>query len=460
MRQLILYLFLILGGFQNSFSQTKSFGNQYFSLKSGIWHKVDIDGKHYKIDTEIITIKFRTNDIHNFLRMHNLSVVRKSNNDYYDIRLPKNSSVLEFSEAILTEFSIVESVDINSYGEYGFTPNDSQFSNQWYLTKIGMPSAWDMVQGNNSIQIAIIDTGLDIAHEDIGRGIDTYDNLWQNVGEDPWTNPNNPASGNGIDDDGNSLIDDWRGWDFVNLNNDVRSPGNFHGTHVSGIVSAKLHNGIGISGIGGGNNNNGLQLMMIGVGETTPSSAALDDAILYAVQMGADVIQLSLSVAQTTAIDNAIQTAINNGIPVICASGNQNSSVAYPANNPNVISVGATNQSDQKASFSNFGQYLFISAPGVQIRSTQLGNTYNNADGTSFAAPQVSAVVGLIRSINPSLTVQQISDLLRSTADKVGGVNYNWNPNNPGHSQELGFGRVNGCRAVLQAYNTGNSIVG
>lgn len=105
-----------------------------------------------------------------------------------------------------------------------------------------------------------------------------------------------------------------------------------------------------------------------------PTAAAVDDAILYAVQNGADVIQMSLSVAQTAAIDNAIQTAINNGIPVVCASGNANAGVSYPANNANVIAVGSTNQNDQRSSFSNFGAELFISAPGEQIRSTRIGN--------------------------------------------------------------------------------------
>ncbi|MBX2916696.1 MAG: S8 family serine peptidase [Cyclobacteriaceae bacterium] len=451
-----LYLsFLLLGISFSLFSQNKKIGNQTFIFKSGEWYKVSPEGNLHKIDNEIVTIKLKTSDINNFIENHRVSIVRESGNGFFDIRVPRNLSALEFSEIVLKE-PLVESIDVNTYGSYGFTPNDTQFSSQWYLTKIGMIATWDRVRGNNCIQVAIIDSGLDIAHEDIGRGVDTYDNLWRNQGEDNWTDPNNPTTGNGIDDDGNGLIDDWRGWDFVNFNNDVRSPGNSHGTHVAGIVSAKLHNGRGISGIGGGNSTNGIQLMMLGVGETAPSSAALDDAILYAIQNGADVIQLSLSVAQTNAIDNAIQTAINNGIPVICASGNNGPSLAvsYPATNPNVIAVGSTNSSDQKSSFSNFGTELFIAAPGEQIRSTRIGNTYGDDSGTSFAAPQVSAIVGLIRSINPNLTVQQIRDVLSNTADKVGGVNYNWDPARPGHSRELGFGRLNANAAIQQVLPT------
>lgn len=449
MKKLILAAFILLISGDLFPQSRKLVGGHEYTLNRDGWYK-NHKGNQYKVDTDIITIKLKTSEIHSLTTRYDLSIVRESKNGYYDMRIRKGSSVLETVERLLNESDIVESIDVNTYGEYVFNPNDTEFSNQWYLNKIGMVSVWNTVKSNDCIQIAIIDSGLDISHEDIGRGVDSYDNLWRNLGEDAWGDPDDPATGNGIDDDGNGFIDDWHGWDFITSNNDIRSPNNFHGTHVSGIISAKLHNGRGISGIGGGNNTNGLQLMMLGVGETAPSSAALDDAILYAIQNGADVIQMSLNVAETAAINNAIQAAIDAGIPVVCASGNSNGAVTYPANNANVISVGSTNQSDQRSSFSNFGPELFISAPGEQIRSTQLGNTYNNSDGTSFAAPQVSAVIGLIRSINPTLTVQQIRSVLQTTAAKVGGVNYNWDANNPGHSQELGFGRLD-AEAAIQA---------
>lgn len=266
MPRLILLLVGLLVSVGASSQQLKVIANQEFVSRSGQWYKKDRDGTYYKVDTELLTIKFRTGNIEDFLTKHGLSIVRRSINGYCDVRVPKNSSILEITEQVLKDASIVESIDVNTYGEYAFTPNDTQFANQWYLNRIGMPSVWDKLKGSNCIQIAVIDSGLDIAHEDIGRGVDTYDNLWRNPGEDAWTDPTNPATGNGVDDDGNGLIDDWRGWDFNALNNDVRSPGIDHGTHVSGIVSAKLHNGRGISGIGGGANNAGLQLMLLGSG--------------------------------------------------------------------------------------------------------------------------------------------------------------------------------------------------
>tara|TARA_B100000965_G_scaffold390541_1_gene397679 strand:+ start:4531 stop:6627 length:2097 start_codon:yes stop_codon:yes gene_type:complete len=430
-------------------SQQKRIGNQEFFQESGTWYQRTSNGENFKVDMGTVSIKFKSDQVQKIAEKYNLVEIRKSSAGYYDFRIPQKSSFFEIIESLFREPAI-ESIDVNTFGEYHFVPNDSQFSSQWYLNKIGMTSAWNKTKGNSCIQVAIIDSGLEISHEDIGQGSDSYNNLWQNLGEDTWSNPNDPTTGNGIDDDGNGLIDDWRGWDYENANNDVRST-NYHGTHVSGIVSAKLNNTTGISGIGGGGGSNGVELMSIGVGTAEPIGAVIDDAILYAVQNGADVIQLSLSVIQTSAINNAIQTAVNNGIPVICSSGNDYGSVDYPASNTNVIAVGATDQSDDKSSYSNYGPEVFISAPGDNIYSTRLANSYGSGNGTSFAAPQVSAVVALIRGLNPVLTVQEIKDILKNTADKVSTVNYNWNINDPGHSQELGYGRLNAAAAIAVA---------
>lgn len=188
---------------------------------------------------------------------------------------------------------------------------------------------------------------------------------------------------------------------------------NEHGTQIAGIIAAKTNNYLGIAGVAGGYNDQGVQLLPICIGVTTPSASILDDAIIHAVHKGAQVIQISATVGSTNAIDDAIQYAIQNGVVVVCAAGNSGSTIQYPANNAQVISVGATNQNDQRATFSNYGSSLDLAAPGVEIYSTTLNNQYGYGTGTSFSAPQVSATVGLMLSINPSLSPNSIRDILR-----------------------------------------------
>jgi len=300
-------------------------------------------------------------------------------------------------------------VCINAFGEYGaFTPNDEYYNNQWYLSKIRVPYAWDLVHGNPCIVVAILDSGTDWLHEDLGNGTDNFNNIWHNSDEDDWSVNYDPTTGNGIDDDGNGFIDDWIGWDFANQDNNSRSTINSHGTQVSGIVSAKTNNNnTGIAGIAGGNNSQGVVLMPLLVGDAAPIGSVIDDAILYAVNNGADIIQMSLGVQHSDAIDAAIQVAENANVTLVCASGNNYSStVNYPASNVNVIAVGSTNQNDQKSDFSNYGSNLFISAPGEDIYSSTLSDNYGYGDGTSFAAPQVSAITALLKQINPTLSNQ------------------------------------------------------
>ena len=286
----------------------------------------------------------------------------------------------------------------------------------------------------------------------IGLGNDNYQNILLNSGEDIWNDPNDPSTGNGIDDDNNGLIDDWKGWNYANNSNDVRTP-NAHGTLVAGIVSAKSNNSIGISGLAGGNNADGVNILPYCIGVNAPIGALIDDAIIDAVDNGARVIQMSLNVPPSSAIDISIQYAIDNNVIVICASGNAGTAVQYPASNNNVISVGGTDQNDLRANFSNFGNNLDIVAPGVGIRSTNLMNTYATQDGTSFAAPQVSAVAALILSVNPNLTAQQVRNIIESTAQKVGGYAYTNTSGRPNGTwdDEMGYGLVDAFAAVQAA---------
>ena len=443
----------------------KSINDQNYIYENKVWKQIDSEsGKSYPLSDEI-TIQFKRPpskaQIRAIEQSYNATFMRSNRLGFYDFKLEK-TKVLDGYQRMVNEIK-AEQIFTNTIGTYILTPNDPQYGTQWALEQVSdadidAEDAWDITTGNNSVIVAILDSGTDWTHEDLGLGSDTYQNVYLNPGEDAWSNPNDPTTGNGIDDDGNGFIDDWKGWDFHNSDNDSRGPF-WHGTHVAGIVSAKSNNSTGIAGIAGGNNGVGARLMLEGVGDSAPNGSILDDAIIYAMDNGADIIQLSLGVGSSPAIDAALLNAYNAGVFIVCSSGNGGiSSIGYPASNPNVFSVGATTATDTRAGFSQFGTNLDLAAPGVGILSTQLSNTYATSDGTSFASPQVSGTVALMLSIDPTLTNQAIEDILKCTAEKVGGYNYNWNVSEPGHSQELGYGRLNAHLAV-QAVSTGDIYI-
>ncbi len=301
-------------------------------------------------------------------------------------------------------------------------PNDTDFGQQWDLRNTGQfangtpgadikaPEAWDITKGSSSIIVAVIDTGIDYNHSDL------VGNIWTNSGEIP---------NNGIDDDGNGYIDDWRGWNFVSSDNNPMDD-NGHGTHVAGIIGAVGNNGTGIAGLMWN-----VKLMALKFlnsdGEGTIADAI--GAIQYAVAKGAKIINASFG---GSAYSNTLYDAINsansagilfmaaagNGGGLFCDSGignNNDLSPCYPAsyNLPNIISVAATDQNDNRATFSNFGlNSVHVAAPGVYILSTvQTSLTptgYQFMSGTSMSAPHVSGLAGLLYSYYTSFTPSQI----------------------------------------------------
>lgn len=451
-------MFLLTIGISVVYSQEKEKVGKLIEKEGK--YKLDYDGKEYDIDENVLTVKLKSPKA---LPGKNLRVIRKNRFGFFDIKVPGNKNIVDYANE-LKETELYEFIEFNSFGTYNaLNPNDSHMGKLWHLNVIKAPLAWDITTGNSSIIVAVLDSGLDWEHEDLGLGSDTYQNIHLNTGEDAWTMPNDPSTGNGTDDDTNSLIDDWKGWNYSDNTNDSR-PNVAHGTFVGGILSAKTNNGKGIAGVSGGNNSSGVGLLAYHVGDV-PSSAVLDDAIEDAVANGANVIQMSLTVVPTTAINTAIQNAVDNGVIVICASGNgSSSSVSYPASNNNVIAVGAINSSNLRADFSNYGEDIDIVAPGVDIYSTVPDNKYDYNSGTSFAAPQVSATAALILSVNPDLTQGQVRNIIESTCTKVGGYNYATVAGRPNGTwdDEVGYGCVNAQAAVLKAFGgniSGPSVV-
>ena len=311
-------------------------------------------------------------------------------------------------------------------------PNDPRFEEQWNLSLIEMPGAWAIEKGDPEVIIAVVDTGFDYTHEDLAS------QTWVNTDEIP---------DNGIDDDHNGYIDDVRGWDFSepprsdgsgksqNGDNDPIDESG-HGTHVTGIIGAAVDNDVGIAGIAW--NCTLMPIRGAGVeGIRDDRSAA---AIVYAVDNGARVINMSWGGRERSfVLRDAVDYAYARGVLMIAASGNASEGASiFPAGYRKVISVAATEQHKQKFYQSNFGASIDIGAPGNVIVSTQINNRYRPLSGTSMATAHVSGVAALIISKRPSLTHQEVRQILISTADPIT------------ESPELvGAGNLNAARALM-----------
>jgi subtilisin family serine protease len=373
-----------------------------------------------------------------------LAPVRTNRLSIVDLALPAGTDPVDWCD-LVQRTGLARYAEVVTRGEYTATPNDTRYGEQWGLNNIGQTAgipgadidverAWDLTTGDPAIVVAILDSGTDIDHEDLAA------NVWHNDDEIP---------GNGVDDDGNGFIDDWEGWDFDGNDNDPRAT-YYHGTHVTGVVNAVGGNGIGIAGVAGGIGGVGVLGMAISVGNSSPNGSVVDDAILYAADNGAHVITLSLSIGSSQAINDALAYAYNTkDVFIDCASGNNGSVVAYPATRPEVMAVAASDDDDTVSWFSNPGPEVEVTAPGSNILSTQLGNTYAPDDGTSFAAPAVGGLAGLIRSRNPSMSAPAVRQLIIDTAEDI---------ESPGFDNQTGHGRVNAYEAVLRAATSDGAI--
>ena len=298
-------------------------------------------------------------------------------------------------------------------------PNDPLFPDLWGLHNVGQTGgtpgadihateAWDISTGSHSVVVAIIDTGIDYTHPDLAA------NIFINTAEIP---------GNHIDDDGNGFVDDVRGWDFVNRDNDPMDD-HFHGTHVAGTVGAVGDNGLGVAGV-----NWSVRLMPLkfldsgGSGSTADAVAAIE----YATMMHVDVMSNSWGGGGfSEALRLAIENAMNAGILFVAAAGNSSSNndlfPAYPASYDldNIVSVASTTATDNLSNFSNFGPTTVdLAAPGSNILSTLPGSTYGLLSGTSMATPHVSGILALLRARYPLATFRALKDKLLTSVDHL-----------------------------------------
>jgi subtilisin family serine protease len=311
-------------------------------------------------------------------------------------------------------------------------PNDPHFSLQWGLHNTGQsggtadadidaPEAWDIFTGSSDITIAIIDSGIDYAHPDLQPNI--------------WTNPGETGGGketDGIDNDGNGKIDDWRGWDYINIDNDPMDDSDpvYHGTHVAGIAGARGNDGAGVAGVCWNAKLMALKAFnYLGQGYTAAQVHAID----YAISMGAQVINASWGgYGLSSALSQAIERAQASGILFVASAGNDsyntNTTPHYPSSYDidNIISVLATTDTDTLSAFSNYGSYsVDLGAPGGEdgtqnpynIYSTKQGNQFRYLTGTSMAAPFVSGGAALVLGQRPTIDWRQAKTIILKSVD-------------------------------------------
>lgn len=359
----------------------------------------------------------------------------------------------------LPEVDRVQLVDICR--QYAYLPDDVVPA-QYYLRNLNQGGgdiraigAWNQSLGDSNVVVAVIDSGVDWHHPDLGGPHPDKVNgaLWTNWAE-YYGSPD-------VDDDSNGRIDDIRGWDFVNIasslgwpDEDVTIADNdpmdyeSHGTNCSGCVAAITNNGVGIAGTAPG-----CKVMAIRAGylpnNETQGVVRMDfvsQGILYAVNNGADIINCSWG--STDFLSMAVSTAITEGLLIVTAAGNENleSDPSFLSTHSGVLSVAATDQSDTRASFSNFGTWVELSAPGVGIYTTAYNkttgeSTYASVSGTSFSSPIACGAAALLWSANPGMTATQIAQLLTGSCDNI-------DAKNPSYVGKLGAGRVNMLKAL------------
>lgn len=318
------------------------------------------------------------------------------------------------------------------------TPNDTDISQQYYLTNIQAYAGWDISTGDSTVVIGIVDSGTDWDHPDLQVNVKLNS-------ADPIDN---------IDNDSDGFIDNYRGWDMSENDNDPVVGIQVHGSRVSGCAAAVTNNTSGVAGAGFNS-----RFLPVKASYNT-SSTSIDhgyEGIVYAADHGCAVINCSWgrkggpSQFEQDVINYA---TFNRNALVVAAAGNTGSNTNYfPASYDHVVSVAATDQVDKKSSTSSYSYTVDVCAPGNNIYNTVYNNSYGVQSGTSLATPLVSGCAAIVKSYYPLLTPKQLAARLRATSDDIYSV-----PGNSFYINKLGKGRINLYRALVDSVSPGVEI--
>ncbi len=395
------------------------------------------------------------------------------------------SGTLEEVMEAYRQHPLVEKVEpIGIHAMYA-TPNDNYYSPyQWYHNQasdhdIDSPEAWDIQTGSTSIVLAILDSGTRYYHPDLGGVNASPSNPGASRGN-MWINTTELNGSSGVDDDGNGYVDDWIGYDFIDgvsncwsgedcttKDNDPRDF-NGHGTHTAGIVGMITNDGYGMAGVAGGWNpgsqtvsGNGVKVMPLRMGYSynyfgqeygVVMMDAAAEAFYYAADNGAKIASCSWGSSNSGGIGTAATYFLNSGGLIFVAAGNDGSQTAdYLNGRGDCISVAATDENDNAASFTTYGTWVDICAPGNNIYATYHDHTDPNTNywaslsGTSMATPMTAGVAALIWSQNPTWSASQVRTQLYSSTDNIDAYL------SSAYIGKMGAGRINAYNAV----NTG-----
>lgn len=332
----------------------------------------------------------------------------------YELKYSGSAGIEEVINELLSDKN-VEYAEPSYIHHVTYEPEDPLYSgNQGYLAQVKAPEAWDIIRNSEGVVIGIVDSGSELTHEDLAPNIVGG---WDLIGA---------SADNFAEDDDPSV---------------TRAESD-HGVHVSGLASAASGNGKGIASIA---SNARLFIVKVAADNNGEDIYRGYDGIKYAADHGAAIINCSWgSTARSFYGEDVVNYAIGKGCLIVAAGGNNAwSTPDYPAGYKGVIAVANVRENDVKSSTSNYGGYISVSAPGTNIYSTTFHNTYGYKSGTSMASPVVAGAAALVKSYFPALSMQQVGELIRVTADNIDNAN-------PSYAGKLGKGRLNVYRALTE----------